>query len=504
MSDLSAREMRTLETNAEYLGISAVQLMENAGAAVAKEIGKRFPPTKNAVIYAGVGGNGGDGMVTARHLASLGFKVTLILVGEPGSIVNNATKTNWEILRRLRSSMRLEVMPDSSMFKPTDHEIIVDALIGTGTRGKLSKPLASAVKAINRSKGFKVSVDIPSGMEADTGETLGESVKPNLTITFHALKSGMSHREGLLGEVIVADIGIPPEAGEWCGPGDLLAIDQSRPPDAYKGMFGRLLVIGGSETYSGAPFFVGQAAMRTGVDLVYIAAPRLTGYVIASMSPNIIVHKMSGEHLNPGNLGPIGRLLERATAIVIGPGLGLHEDTIQACEQVLKLIQQHPIPLLIDADALKVFADSGLKMDSPTVLTPHLGEYRTLTGEPPPKDLHLKAEHVKRNAQRLGTTILLKGAVDVISDGQRTKLNDTGNPGMTVGGTGDTLSGIVGAFLSKGVEPFTAATCGAFVNGAAGDFAVAERGYHIVATDVIHHIPKVLEEPMSHLKVRRA
>jgi NAD(P)H-hydrate epimerase len=269
-------------------------------------------------------------------------------------------------------------------------------------------------------------------------------------------------------------------------------------------MFGRLLVIGGSEIYSGAPFFVGQAAMRTGVDLVYIAAPRLTGYVIASMSPNIIVYKMSGEHLNPENLDLIGGLLEKATAIVIGPGLGLHEDTINACGQVMRLVQQRCIPLLIDADALKVFADSGLKMDSPTVLTPHSGEYRTLTGEAPPKDLQLRADHVKRNAQRLGATILLKGAVDVISDGQRTKLNDTGNPGMTVGGTGDTLSGIVGAFLSKGVEPFTAAICGAFVNGAAGDFAASESGYHIVATDVIHYIAKVLEEPMSHLKVRQA
>jgi len=503
MSDLSAREMRTLEMNAEYLGISPVQLMENAGAAVAREIARRFPPTKSVLIYAGVGGNGGDGMVTARHLAGLRFNVTLILVGEPSSIANKATKTNWEILRRLRSSVNLEVMPDSSLFKPTDHEIIVDAIIGTGTRGKLREPLVSAVKIINQSKGFKISADIPSGMEAETGELPEESVKPDLTITFHALKSGMRHGKGLPGEIIVADIGIPPEAEEWCGPGDLLAIDQVRPTDAHKGMFGRLLVIGGSETYSGAPFLVGQAAMRTGVDLVYIAAPRLTGYAIASMSPNIIVHKMSGEHLNPENLDPIGKLMERITAIVIGPGLGLHEETATACGQVLRLIHQRRIPLLIDADALKVFEESGLRMDSPTVLTPHAGEYKTLTREDPSKDLHLRAESVKRNAKRFGATILLKGAIDVISDGERTKLDATGNPGMTVGGIGDTLSGIVGAFLSRGVEPFTAATCGAFVIGAAGDFAVSEKGYHIVATDIIHYIPKVLEEPMSHLKVRQ-
>ncbi len=503
MSDLSAREMRTLEMNAEYLGILPIQLMENAGAAVAREIRSRFEPMKNVIVYAGTGGNGGDGMVVSRHLAGLGFDVTLILVGEPSKISNKATKVNWGIVTGLKSSIHLQVVTDSSMFEPADSDIIVDAVAGTGTRGKLKEPLTSAVKTINRSKAFKVSVDIASGMEADTGETPGEFVKPDLTVTFHAVKKGMRRRINLLGEVSVADIGIPPEAGEWCGPGDLLAIDQSRPSDAHKGMFGRLLVIGGSETYCGAPLFVAQAAMRTGVDLAYIAAPRLAGYTIASMSPNIIVHKMEGEHLNPENLDYIGRIAEKATGIVIGPGLGLHEETATACRQILDLVRQRRIPTLIDADALKVFAESGLKMDSMIVLTPHSGEYEALTGEKPPKDLDLRAEHVERFAEESGTTILLKGAVDVISDGKRTKLNGTGNPGMTVGGTGDTLSGIVGAFLAKGIEPFTAASCGAFVNGAAGDFAASEKGYHIIPTDVIGYIPRILGDPMSHLKVRQ-
>jgi len=503
MTDLSTREMQTLERNAEYLGISPIQLMENAGAAVAREIRRRFTPRKKVVIYAGIGGNGGDGMVAARHLAGLGFDVALILVGEPRKIANEATKTNWEILKRLRSSVDLRVLHDSSMFVPSDHDIIVDALVGTGTKGRLREPLASAVRTINRSGGFKVSVDIASGMEADTGETPGEFVKPDLTVTFHALKSGMKRRADLLGEVIVADIGIPPEAEEWCGPGDLLAIDQSRPPDAHKGMFGRLLVIGGSETYSGAPFFVGYAAMRTGIDLVYIAAPSLTGYVIASMSPNIIVYKMKGRHLNPENLNLIESLLEKATAIVVGPGLGLHEETITACREILNLVRERRIPALLDADALKAVAGSRSRIGSPAVLTPHSGEYRVLTGEEPPKDLRLRAEHVKQAAERIGATILLKGAVDVISDGKRVKLNATGNPGMTVGGTGDTLSGIVGAFLSRGTEPFIAASCGAFVNGAAGDLAVSEKGYHILPTDIIDYIPTVLDEPMSHRRVRR-
>jgi NAD(P)H-hydrate epimerase len=502
MSTLSTREMRTLEINAEYLGISPIQLMENAGAAVAREIKKRFSPTRTVVVYAGIGGNGGDGMVTARHLAGLGFDVTLILVGDPVKIRNEATRLNWEIIKRLGSSVNSQVISDSSMFKPGNHDIIVDALVGIGIKGELKQPLVSAIKVVEMSTGFKISVDIASGMEADTGETKEEFVNPNLTITFHALKTGMKDRDEILGEIAVADIGIPPEAEEWCGPGDLLAIDQSRPPNSHKGMFGRLLVIGGSETYSGAPLLVGQAAMRTGIDLVYIAAPKMTGYVIASMSPNIIVRKMKGKHLNPGNLGLIETLLKTATGIVIGPGLGLHKETAETCKRILDLIQDRSTPILLDADALKAFKESELKPKSPTVLTPHSGEYRILTGEKPPEDLDSRIEHVKRYAKKIGATILLKGSVDIISDGTKVKLNHTGNPGMTVGGTGDTLSGIVGAFLSRDTDPFMAASCGAFVNGAAGDLAVSEKGYHIVATDIINHIPRVLEEPMSHLEVR--
>ncbi len=503
MSIFSTRKMRTLERNAEYLGISPIQLMENAGAAVAREISKRFPPTKTVVVFAGVGGNGGDGMVTARHLAGLGFNVTLILVGDPTKILHKATKKNWETIRRLKSSVNLRIISDSSMFEPNSHDIIVDALVGIGIKGKLRQPLVSAIRAIEMSTGFKISVDIASGMEADTGETLGECVSPDLTVTFHALKVGMKRKKKLLGEIVVADIGIPLEAEEWCGPGDLLAIDQSRPLDAHKGMFGRLLVIGGSETYSGAPFFVGQAAMRTGIDLVHIAAPNLTGYVIASMSPNIIVEKMKGKHLKLENLNLIEKLLKTATGIVIGPGLGLHKETAETCRKILDLVQEHHTPILLDADALKAFTGSDIRLSSPAVLTPHLGEYRILTGEPPPEDIDSRIEHIKRYAKEIGATILLKGAVDIISDGTRMKLNHTGNPGMTVGGTGDTLSGIVGAFLSRGIDPFIAASCGAFVNGAAGDFAVLEKGYHIVATDIIDYIPKVLEEPMSHLEVRQ-
>jgi len=187
----------------------------------------------------------------------------------------------------------------------------------------------------------------------------------------------------------------------------------------------------------------------------------------------------------------------------MGPGLGLHQDTVSAVKQLFNLIGQRRVPLLLDADALKAFTEFKHRVNFPVVLTPHLGEYRLLTGTDIPNDLSARVEHVCRFAGELGVVILLKGHIDVISDGITTKLNLTGNPGMTVGGTGDTLAGIIGALLAQGFNPFLAAVAGAFINGAAGDFVRAERGYHMVTTDVIDWISRVMEDPMGHVKVRK-
>lgn len=500
---ITSREMCALELNAEYFGVSRLQLMENAGRSAATEIASRFKPNKTRVaVFCGIGGNGGDGFVAARHLLSHGFEVEVMLAGKSVDIVDEATSKNWQALQPLEDIVKLHEVYDSTLIPDIEAEVAVDALLGIGLKGSLRPPILQLVKKINAMKAFRVAVDVPTGIDSDTGKVLGDAVKANLTITFHKAKPGLAEAKEYIGELIVKDIGLPYEFESFAGPGDVSLIVKSRPSEAHKGDFGRLLVIGGSEVFSGAPVLVALAALRTGVDLAYIAAPQKTAYAIASMSPNLIAVKLEGEHLNPRNNAVIKRYLEVSTGTVVGPGLGLHKETKDAVNEIITLVEAAKIPLLLDADGLKAFAESKRKVTIPLVLTPHTGEYKILTGRTLPTNLKKRTEEVQSTARELGATILLKGNVDIISDGKRTKLNFTGNPGMTVGGTGDVLSGIVGAFLAQKADPFEAAVAGAFINGAAGDFVKNEKGYHMVPTDLIDWISKVIDDPMSHLKVR--
>jgi NAD(P)H-hydrate epimerase len=344
---------------------------------------------------------------------------------------------------------------------------------------------------------------VPTGIDSDTGEVLGTAVKANLTVTFYKTKKGLENARDYVGELIVKDIGLPPEFENYAGPGDVKLVWKTRVPESRKGDYGRLLVIGGSETFSGAPALVALAALRTGVDLAYVAAPQKTAYAISAMSPDLITIKLDGEHLNMGNIPALKAYIEKSDAVVIGPGLGLHAETRDAVKALMDVVESASKPLLLDADGLKAFAEFKRRLSVPTVLTPHAGEYAILAGKSLPENLKEKALEVRKTAAELGTVILLKGPVDIIADEKRFKLNFTGNPGMTVGGTGDVLSGIVGAFLAQNADPFEAAVAGAFVNGAAGDFVFEERGYHMVASDLLQWIPKVLDDPMSHLKVRK-
>jgi hydroxyethylthiazole kinase-like uncharacterized protein yjeF len=501
---ITTPEMRALETNAEYYGVSLLQLMETAGRNVAEEIAARFNPKNTRVaIFCGSGGNGGDGFVAARYLTCLGFKVEVMLAGKASNITSDSARRNWVALQPLRNVIPVKEVKDSTLIPDVKADVIVDALLGIGLKGKLRPPILQMVEKINSIDAFRVAVDVPTGIDSDSGEVLGTAIKANLTVTFYKAKPGLLKAKEYSGEVAVKNIGLPSELERFTGPGEVSLAVKPRRPEAHKGNFGRLLVIGGSDVFSGAPALAAMAALRTGVDIVIVATPEKAATAISSMSPALITIKLKGKHLNSSNLSFLKEQLEAATAVVLGPGLGLHSETKEAVKMVIEQLEEKGTPLLLDADGLKAFSEFKRKVELPLVLTPHAREYEILTGKKLPDDVEERAVKVKKRARKLGATVLLKGPVDVISDGEQTKFNFTGNPGMTVGGTGDVLSGVVGGLLAMGTEAFRAAAAGAFINGAAGDFVAAERGYHMIPTDLLEYIPKVMDDPMCHLEVRR-
>ena len=500
-STISSSEMRALETNSEYFGMSLLQLMENAGRNVAQEIISRLPKEKKIVIFCGLGGNGGDGFVAARHLVAAGYSVEVVLVGRSRDINHESSLKNWEILQSIKNKIPLIEVTDSSLIPKVSTDVIIDALLGTGTKGKIKPPILQVLEYINSVKAYKLAVDAPTGIDSDTGEVLGTAFKADLTVTFHKAKVGLNKAKKYVGDLVVKDIGLPFEMERFAGPGDVFLATKPRIPTAHKGDFGRLLVIGGSEVYSGAPTLVSLGALRTGVDLVYLAAPSKSAYAISSMSPDLITIKLDGDNLKPDNIETLKPYLKLVDAVAMGPGLGLNPETSDCVKLCVDEIEKAGKPLLLDADGLKAFAKFKRPLKVPLVLTPHAGEYAILTGESLPEIQEERVMAIQKTARSLKAVVLVKGQVDIICDSERVKLNFTGNPGMTVGGTGDVLSGIVGGLMAQHVDPFEAAVAGAFVNGAAGDFVADEIGFHMVATDLLDWISQVLDAPMSHLKV---
>lgn len=501
---ITSNEMRALETNAEYFGLSLLQLMENAGHNIAQEIIARFSKEKSVLIFCGLGGNGGDGFVAARHLAAAGYNVEAVIVGRSRDISHEAVLKNLVALQSLQNSIPIYEVTDSSLIPKVSADIVVDAVLGTGTKGKLKPPILQVVDYINSLSGFKIAVDVPTGLDSDTGEILGSAVNADLTVTFHKAKAGLEKAKKHIGELVIANIGLPIEMERFAGPGDVLLAKKQRAQTAHKGDFGRLLVVGGSEVFSGAPTLVSLAALRTGVDIVYLAAPEKTAYAIASISPDLITIKLEGNNLNPGNVETLKPYLSLVDAVVVGPGLGLNSETTKFVEAFIKEVEKAGKPLLLDADGLKAYANFKRALKVPLVLTPHAGEYSILTGESLPEKQRDRISTIQKTAKQLNAVILVKGKVDIICDEKQAKVNFTGNPGMTVGGTGDVLSGVVGGLMAQRISAFKAAVAGAFVNGAAGDFVADQIGFHMIATDVIEWIPHVLDDPMSHLKVRKS
>ncbi len=506
LSPISSLEMRVIDANSVYLGIDRHILMENAGRAVATVVVEKYPNARRILVVAGLGDNGGDGLVAARYLHSWGREVKVILLGRIADAREELVVDNLAILRNLdveiiEAPTPYDLLANQELFHPWA-EVIVDAIIGTGIRGILREPQATAIELINKSAAYKVAVDIPSGLDPDTGEVRDVAVKAHVTVTMHRPKTGLVREKAsqYVGELIVADIGIPEEVEHVVGPGDIYYLNYARKPDSKKGDHGRILFIGGSREFTGAVYLAAKAALRSGVDLSIVMAPRDVARDIRSHDPSIIAIPLDGDYLTLSHIDQIMEQVGKSHVIAIGPGLGLREETMKAVVELVSRAIDLGKRLIIDADAIKAIGElkrQDLVRDG-VVVTPHAGEFRWLTGIDVTTygNPWLRARRVNEIVKSMfrGGVVLLKGNVDIISDGQRYKLNFTGNPGMTVGGTGDVLTGVVAALAAKMQDIFEAAALGAFITGLAGDMAVKELGYHITPMDVIENIPKVFRK----------
>jgi len=494
---LLAEEMAAIEWNAEYLGFSRLLMMENAGQAVANQILKRFKKLPTVTIFAGLGGNGGDGFVAARHLAPHCRKVHLFLNGDPLLIQNTPAAWNWKIIEKMRHSIETKIIHDTSEIPDVNPQVVVDALLGTGAKGTPRNPILDTIRFMNKLEGFKVAIDIPTGINPDTGEPTTKSpFRANLTITFHQPKQGLSENNEYVGKLVIADIGIPPEAELYVGPGDVFRATKPRSPLTRKGDYGRLLIIGGSPNYTGAPILASIGALRSGVDIVYLAAPSHVITAATSQIPDLIPVKLQSSMLSRDDLPLINDIITSVDVLLIGPGLGTNHETLDTIGQVLSISNQHNKPVVIDADALKVITRA-MELGPNTIITPHAGEMQRIAGYDIATSLMRRAQQVRDLAKNLKCVILLKGPVDIITNQSETRFNWTGTPAMSVGGTGDVLAGLVAGFWAQRIDSFLAACAGAFVNGAAGLLAYKDKGTGLIASDLSDYIPRVLSDPMA-------
>jgi NAD(P)H-hydrate epimerase len=450
--------------------------MENAGRKAAESIIALYKRCV-ALVACGTGNNGGDGSVVARHLENAGYKVIVVLLGRVGQVRSGPALVNLEIVRGMNIPVIEADSPDKvpkEAFESCD--LIVDAILGTGFSGVPREPARTAIRYINESPAQKVSLDMPSGTDADTGEC-GECVIPDLVITFHAPKRGLERYN-----VEVADIGIPKKAYTHTGPGDMIGL-KTRGDFVEKGGGGRLLVIGGGP-YSGAPAFAALAAYRSGAEIVTVAAPKRAADIIASFSPDLIVRPLSGkEMLVEKDIPALKKLIGRHHAVAIGMGLGREPGTLAAVKKILPMCER----VVVDADALQP------DMPLHGIITPNPHEFDRLSGGHLEAKDDNAAEKVKAFSGENHLVTLWKGSPAVVSDGNAVKFNSTGNPGMAVGGTGDVLAGIVGAFYCRN-PAFKAACAGAFISGAAGDMAFDDIEYGLMASDVLNMVPYAIKK----------
>lgn len=515
---VTAEQMRKLDHDTiQTLGIPAIVLMENAGRAVAEEVvraacegqqirdfGRAHSGGKPWLILVGKGNNGGDGIVCARHLRELEMEAELLYAVEPQQLVGEAALQH-EIAARIGFA--------SSVYQPGQvrwdrYAGIVDALLGTGTNNAPREPYASLIREANTSELPIVAVDIPSGLNADTGETFDPCIRADVTVALALRKCGLTQYPGAeaAGRVVVRSIGIPSELAETHGVRTYwadeqlfaqrygLALPPERAADSHKGTYGHVLVAAGSQPYSGAGLLAVKAALRAGAGLATWALPeRLLDAAIGHVPEAMLraVRDSGTGDWSQTDPQDVLRLAEGKDALLIGPGMGRFAGDAAWLREIWTGAAD--CPLVLDADALNMIVDAGglgawPRREHPAILTPHPGEMARLAGLPVPEVQRDRIGLARAYAVEHGITLVLKGTRTVTATPEGDVfVNTTGNPGMATGGTGDVLAGTIASLLAQGREPGLAAALGTYLHGLAGDRAAASRpaAASLLAGDVI-------------------
>ncbi len=482
-----ACDVRELDRIAiQEFGIPGIKLMTRAGTVTFEAMRERWPDAENIVVVCGAGNNAGDGYVIARLVKEAGMNITLLTLSDPEQLKGDA-KTAWGACKA--SGVAAKAF-DARLIK--DADVIVDAVLGTGLDRALQGPWAEAIQSINQSPVPVVAVDIPSGLHADSGYVMGVAVQAALTVTFIGLKQGLYLAQGpdYCGEIVFDGLDVPADVYSRL-PSHIQRFDwrdyqTALPPrhkTAHKGDSGHSLLVGGDFGTAGAILMAGEAAVRTGSGLTSVATQAEHVPPLVVSRPEVMWHGVT-------DAAELDQLIERASVIGIGPGLGQKPWG----QELFQVAINSGRPLVLDADALNLLANQPFKHNS-WVLTPHPGEAARLLGCSTTDVNQDRLKAVKALQEKYGGVVMLKGAGSLVFDGgESVHLCSGGNPGMAVGGMGDVLTGIITALIAQGLPLSTAACAGVALHAAAGDEAAKAGQRGMLASDLIAELRGLIND----------
>ena len=498
-----AHEIRECDRMAaDNFSMPSVLLMENAAIAVVKRIEECFE-IKNlkTAIFCGKGNNGGDGLAIARLLSIKGAKVCVFFTS--GTEYSGDALINLKIAKCMDIDMH-DCISDCDI---SSFDIVIDAILGTGIKGEVYSCVSEIIENINNNSKYTVAVDIPSGINSDSGEVCGTAIKANETVTFAAYKRGMFLFPGCeyCGKITVSDISMPREL--LCNINVQLTDKEfvreligKRSKNTHKGNYGRILIIGGSTGLTGAAYLASMGALKSGGGLITLGICESLNPIMEQKLTEVMTLplKESNGHLSADSYETISKLINRCNCVLFGPGLGISRDIQILLKNILR---ESRVPVIIDADGINALSrDKSIleECNCSVILTPHAGEMSRLTGKSIEEIENNRFETSLETAEELGATIILKGHHTIVTGANGMQyINNTGNPGMATGGSGDVLAGMISAFAARGIQEEKAAAAAVYLHGLAGDIARDKFGEEsLTPSDIIENISKAIKECM--------